>query len=279
MLTRRSFALAPAAWLAARGSTAAGFQGSAVPSASAKVIVPESPLPAASTGAEFPAQSVGLVRDAVIAAHGNVARLRTLVDRQQTLAKATYDWGFGDWESALGGACHVGNREIAEDLIANGAQPTIFSAAMLGHLDVVRAFVAASPGIQTVRGPHSLSLMRHARAGGTAAKPVVDYLTALGDADPPPPQAPLTPEQLALIAGTYVVEGGGDEPVVIAPGNGLLSFALAGRSRNLRHQGSLAFSPAGADNVRVVFEVRPDAVTLAVHDPDVVLRATKAVKQ
>jgi hypothetical protein len=262
MITRRSFALAPAAWLAAH-STAGGVQGAA-------------PAP---IGAGFPGQPIALVRDAVIAAHGNIATLRTLVGRQQTLAKATYDWGFGDWESALGGASHVGNREIAEYLIANGAQPTIFSAAMLGQLDVVKAFVAASPGIQLVRGPHSISLLRHARAGGSAAKPVVDYLTALGDADPAPPQAPLTPEQIAVLTGAYAIEGGGAEPVAIGTSNGQLTFGLAGRSRNLRHKGSLEFSPAGADNVRVVFDVGSERVSLAVHDPDVVLRATKAVKQ
>ena len=147
---------------------------------------------------------------------------------------------------------------------------------MLGQLDVVKAFVAASPGIQQVRGPHSLSLLHHARAGGAAAKPVLEYLTALGDADPPPPRAPLSPEQMALIAGAYAVEGGGVEPAVIAPGNnGQLALALAGRSRPLRHKGSLEFSPAGADNVRVVFDVRRDGVVLAVHDPDVVLRANE----
>ena len=272
MITRRSFALAPAAWLVARAGAAARPQGAAGPQ-------PPGPHPAG-TRPEFPAQPLELVREAVTVAHGNVARLRTLVGRQQTLAKATYDWGFGDWESALGGASHVGNREIAEYLIANGAQPTIFSAAMLGQLDVVKAFIAASPGIQQVRGPHSLSLLHHARAGGAAAKPVLEYLTALGDADPPPPRAPLSPEQMALIAGAYAVEGGGVEPAVVAPGNnGQLSFALAGRSRPLRHKGSLEFSPAGADNVRVVFDVRSDGVGLAVHDPEVVLRANKAVKQ
>ena len=261
MITRRTFALAPAAWLAARGAA------------------PGSLTTVAPTGTGFPAQPPEIVRDAVIAAHGNLERLRALVGRQQTLAKATYDWGFGDWESALGGASHVGHRGIADYLIANGAQPTIFSAAMLGQLDVVKAFVAASPGIQKVSGPHSLSLMRHARAGGAAAKPVVEYLTAVGDADPPPPQAPLTAKQMALITGAYAVEGGGPEPVVIAPTNGGVSFAVAGRSRLLRHTGALEFSPAGADNVRVVFGVRADAVTLAVHDPEVVLRASKAVEQ
>jgi hypothetical protein len=269
MLTRRSFALVPVACLAARWA-AGRSQGPPV----AAVTAPAPP------GADFPGQSAEVVREAVVAAHGNVDRLRTLVGRQQTLAKATYDWGFGDWESALGGASHVGNREIAQYLIANGAQPTIFSAAMLGQLDVVKAFVAASPGIQQVRGPHSISLLRHARAGGAPARPVLDYLTALGDADPAPPQAPLTPEQVASIAGAYAVEGGGLEPIVIASGsNGQLSFAQAGRSRILRHKGSLEFSPAGADNVRIAFEVRPESVALAVHDPDVVLRAKKAVEQ
>ena len=52
----------------------------------------------------------------VTVAHGQVARVKELVGRHQTLAKATYDWGFGDWESALGAASHVGNREIAEFL-------------------------------------------------------------------------------------------------------------------------------------------------------------------
>ena len=40
------------------------------------------------------------------------------------LACATLDWGFGDWETALGAASHVGRPEIAEYLIANGAEPT-----------------------------------------------------------------------------------------------------------------------------------------------------------
>jgi len=61
--------------------------------------------------------------------------------------KAVWDWGFGDWESALGAASHVGNREIAEYLIAHGARPSLFSATMLGHLDVVKAFIAAQPGV------------------------------------------------------------------------------------------------------------------------------------
>ena len=40
---------------------------------------------------------------------------------------------------------------------------------MLGQLDVVKAFMAATPGLPKIRGPHSLSLMVHARAGGPPA--------------------------------------------------------------------------------------------------------------
>src|SRR5262249_51931588 len=97
------------------------------------------------TDGMFPTQIPELVEEMVVVSHGNAARVRELLGRHPTLAKATWDWGFGDWETAVGAASHVGHREIAELLLANGAHPTIFSAAMLGHLDVVKAFITASP--------------------------------------------------------------------------------------------------------------------------------------
>ena len=81
----------------------------------------------------FPQQAPAMVREAVVASHGNVKRIRELVDAHPALARAAYDWGFGDWEDCLGAASHVGNREIADYLISKGARPTIFSATMLGH--------------------------------------------------------------------------------------------------------------------------------------------------
>src|SRR5437773_636752 len=151
----------------------------------------------------FPSQPRELVEEMVVVAHGNVARVKELVGRQPTLAKATFDWGFGDWETALGAASHVGNREIADLLLANGAHPTIFSAAMLGQLDVVKAFVAASPGIQRTRGPHSISLMRHAMAGGPRAAAVIEYLKSIEGADDRVATQPLTAEEIAELTGLY----------------------------------------------------------------------------
>src|SRR5687768_16646732 len=109
----------------------------------------------------FPRHDAALAREIVGVSHGNLSRVKELVSASPALARASWEWGYGDWETALGAASHVGNREIARILLDNGAHPTIFSAAMIGELDVVKAFIAASPGIQRTRGPHGITLLAH----------------------------------------------------------------------------------------------------------------------
>jgi hypothetical protein len=210
-------------------------------------------------------------------AHGNVARVKELVGRHQTLAKAAYDWGFGDWETALGAASHVGHREIAELLLANGARPTIFSAAMLGQLDVVKAFVAASPGVQRIKGPHSITLLRHAMAGGAAAKPVVDYLTAIGSADERVTEKPMTAEERERLSGSYSFGAGARDRMEVTVSKDTLMIARTGGvPRGLMHLGDLEFCPVGAENVRIRFARTTGEWTLTIHDPDIVLTARRA---
>lgn len=241
------------------------------------------PLPAGSTGgavpASFPSQDQDLVKEMVGVAHGQVARVKELVTRHQTLAKASYDWGFGDWESALGAASHVGNREIAEFLLANGARPTIFSAAMLGQLDVVKAFVGTSPGVQKIKGPHSITLLRHAMAGGAQAKPVLDYLTQVGGADDRLPEKPTTAEERNRLAGSYAFGSAADERIEIAHTRDALQLSRPGghSPRGLMHLGSFEFYPAGAEHVRIRFSESSSGLALTIHDPDVVLTARKPV--
>jgi hypothetical protein len=67
-----------------------------------------------------------LTQDAVGAAHGDFAKLRTIVD----------------------------------------AHPMAASAAMLGMTDVVKGMIAARPGTEATLGPHGITLLNHARAGG-----------------------------------------------------------------------------------------------------------------
>jgi hypothetical protein len=226
--------------------------------------------------ADFPIQAPELVQELVVASHGDLARVKSLVGRQQTLAKATWDWGFGDWESALDAASHTGNREIAGFLLANGARPTIFSAAMLGQLAAVKALVSAMPGIQRTKGPHSITLLKHAMAGGPPAESVVEYLRTIEGADERPADQKLTSADIARLSGVYTYGVVPYARIEIASSNGQLTFVRPGRfPRPLYHLGSYEFCPAGAENVRIRFDEAPTGMTLTVHDPDVVATARK----
>lgn len=238
------------------------------------------PVAAAAEGApaaSFPSHDPDLVREMVAASHGNVKRVKELVEARPKFALAAWDWGFGDWESALGAASHVGNREIAEYLIAHGARPSIFSATMLGQLDVVKAFVTASPGVQRIHGPHSITLLAHARAGGERAKPVLAYLEQLGDADRRLESPALTDAEAAALVGTYVYGSGPNDQIIIDVTRGQLGFLRANATkRGLSQRGPREFSPVGAPEARIRFTVEGGrATTLTVHDPDVVVTARR----
>lgn len=124
-----------------------------------------------------PALPADLVKEFVIAGHGNLERVKELLEREPGLLNASWDWGGGDFESALEGAGHMGNREIALYLIGKGARMSIFQAAMLGQLDVVKAILAADPSQRDAKGPHGIPLLVHAEKGG--AEEVVRYLKGL----------------------------------------------------------------------------------------------------
>ena len=224
----------------------------------------------------FPQQAPAMVREAVIASHGNVKRIRELVDAHPALARAAYDWGFGDWEDCLGAASHVGNREIAEYLIANGARPTVFSATMLGQLDAVKAFIVAQPGVQRIPGPHSIPLLAHARAGGAAAAAVYSYLEGLGDAGAPKTQ-PISDEEKTALVGSYVFGRGAADRIDITLDKGALMIARQGMpfGRGLFHLGDKTFYPAGASAVRVKFASSGGGTTVTVTDGEVVVTATR----
>jgi len=134
-------------------------------------------VPAAKKIDKGPPLPLDLVKEFVGAAHGKFDRTKQMLAEQPGLLNATWDWGGGDFETALGGASHMGNREIALHLIEKGARVDIFAAAMLGKLDVVKALCAAMPGIHRSLGPHKITLVAHAKRGGADA--VVEYLERL----------------------------------------------------------------------------------------------------
>jgi hypothetical protein len=126
------------------------------------------------------ALDAALVREIVAVAHGDLGRVRELLEREPRLVNAAWDWGGGDWETPLGAASHMGRRDIAEYLLEHSARLDLFAAAMLGKLDVVRAALAAFPSAASVAGPHGISLLAHAKAGGAEAAAVAAYLEELG---------------------------------------------------------------------------------------------------
>jgi hypothetical protein len=143
--------------------------------------------PAATSGAgdlpNFPERGPQLdparVKRFVIAAHVNLPIVQEMLGAEPGLINATWDWGNGDFETALGGASHMGRRDIAEYLLEHNARMDIFAATMLGRIDIVKAAVAAYPKIVRVPGPHGIPLIVHAEKGGAAAGAVLEYLRPL----------------------------------------------------------------------------------------------------
>jgi hypothetical protein len=224
------------------------------------------PVPGTAPPSNFPAQDPEIVKEMVAVAHGNLARVKELVSTRPALARASWDWGYGDWETAIDAASHVGNRPIADYLIANGARPTIYTAAMMGQLAIVKAWVELMPGVQRNRGPHGITLLAHAKAGGAAAAEVLKYLESLGDADPRYTNLPVTDADAAAIVGEYAFGAGATERLKVTTNARGLGIQRSGHSdRNLFHHGDLVFNPSGAEAVKIRFAVsggKATAVTI-----------------
>ena len=229
----------------------------------------------------FPSQDPKRVKGTVAVSHGNLKRVRELVETRPALAKAAWDWGYGDWETALGAASHTGSREIAELLIAHGARPDIFTFAMFGQLDVVKAYVEANPGIQRTHGPHGFTLLHHARKGGDRALPVVEYLKRLGDADIGYTSLPLSEVEKEVYLGVYSFGPGPENSIELGVGrDGSLRIKRGadGTPRRLFYQGKNEFHPAGAPAVRIRFNLKNDrASALTVSDPEPILTARREI--
>lgn len=127
----------------------------------------------------IPALDGRLVQEFVGNAHGDLNRVQELLAQEPKLINATWDWGGGDFETALGAASHMGRRDIAEFLLGNGARLDLFAATMLGKIDIVKAALRAFPEAINTPGPHGIPLSAHATAGGESATEVLEYLQSL----------------------------------------------------------------------------------------------------
>jgi hypothetical protein len=237
----------------------------------------------------FPSQDPELVQEFVAASHGNVEKVKELLATHPELSKAAWDWGFGDWETALGAASHTGNKEIAELLIAKGARPDIFTFTMLGNLNAVKAMIEGNPEFQKIKGPHGITLLAHAKVrlmsktiseeDKTKAQAMVDYLAALGDTDIKPVNLKTTDEEKKQFIGKYSFgDSSNDVFMIEISKNGGLTIKKEGQKfeRPLVKIDENKFTPMGAPHVEIVFEIKDgQAILFNILDPLPILKALK----
>lgn len=236
----------------------------------------------------YPSMNDEMVSGIVGASHGNFEKVKQLVTQRPELAGASWDWGFGDWETALGAASHVGRRDIAEFLMANGARPDIFTYAMLGMQKSVQEIIETVPGIQTHHGPHGITLLQHAKnrledknisaSDAANVNKVISYLESLGNADIKPKSLEITEEEKKKYLGEYRFGSGEGELFIVDVHRlGFLQIARKGSSpRGLKKVDEHTFSPAGASSVKIIFKIMDDkANSLSVHEPEPMVTAVK----
>ena len=120
------------------------------------------------------------VKEFVGKSHSDIDRVKALVEEHPHIINATWDWGDGDFETGIGAAGHVGNKDIVNFLIDKGARPDIFVLTMLGKTEIVKAILEAYPVLLNSLGPHGFTLLHHAQRGGDEAAELVEYFESKG---------------------------------------------------------------------------------------------------
>lgn len=118
------------------------------------------------------------IREFVIAGHGNLHKVKQILAERPDFLNIAYEWRPDDTETALQGAAHVGSREIAEYLLAQGAPLDICTAAMLGRQSDVERFLLEDTTNINANGAHGIPLLTHAALSGDVA--LVEILAARG---------------------------------------------------------------------------------------------------
>jgi len=121
-----------------------------------------------------------IVKQFVIAGHGKPDEVKQMLEDYPNLLYCRYDWGNGDFEEAIEGAGHVGNKEIARYLIEKGARPNIFVLTMLGEIQIVKAILEKYPSLLNAKGAHGLTLLHHAKAGGESSNELLSFFEEKG---------------------------------------------------------------------------------------------------
>lgn len=110
-----------------------------------------------------PQLSQEMINDFVVAAHSDLDKVKTQLAEHPALLNENAVW----IETPVQAAAHVGNREIAEFLLDQGAPLDICTAAMLGLRDEVNSFLTETPELVNAVGAHNIPLMFFAALNGS----------------------------------------------------------------------------------------------------------------
>ena len=236
----------------------------------------------------FPNIDPEIINEVVGKSHADLDRVKALVDARPELSRSVWEWRFGDFESAIGAASHVGRRDIASYLISKGVRPTIYTFAMFGNYETVKSMIEFFPGIQQNSGPHGISLLAHAYAGERMKddmstkekdnlKRTIEYLENLGDANGEN-YIDVSPEEQQKYLGDYKYGSGDYEGFTVGINmRKFLSLApLGGFGGALYKTADNKFIYNGAPSVEISFNIENENVkSLKLNEPGLEIIAIK----
>lgn len=98
------------------------------------------------------------IDDFVGNAHGNLARVKELLEQYPDIVNQNASWN----EYAIEAAAQTGNRPIIELLLSKGAPTNLCVETVLGHNDKVKALIKGDAANARATGAHGISLLYHA---------------------------------------------------------------------------------------------------------------------
>ena len=210
----------------------------------------------------FPQTADELAHSMVSAAHFRIDEVRKLLKENKSLAKASWDWGFGDWETAIGAASHTGRRDIIQLLIEHGARPTLFTFAAMDQVDVVRSVCANIPDVQGTLGPHGITLYQHAVNAKSAR--VMEYLESLPATQQGQPGRSISKAEAKPYLGTYRFGAGEKDRFEVIIGKTIPRIGMrrvGGTVRYLAMTQPHVFNVYGSEQVQIRFDVSGKVAT------------------
>ena len=116
-----------------------------------------------SLGASATTFSAEEISEFVSAAHSDLDKTKKILAKKPLILNCADQMVLGDFETALGGASHMGRKDIGEYLFSQGARLDIFNLILLGYTSFVKQLITQFPDYIQAYGPHGYTLLHHAK--------------------------------------------------------------------------------------------------------------------